>query len=88
MAIKMRVNKDPNAICCECGETKSQALEMFDLCVGGKILTLCDVCNEKIFYKTVKADVMVQGKVMSSRDMKIIRTRNADKSGRYGPRYG
>ena len=45
--IKMRNNTKPDAICCECGESQKEVLNMFDLCIGGNIFTICDVCNEK-----------------------------------------
>ena len=51
MAIKMRNNTKLDAICCECGESQKEVLNMFDLCIGGNIFTICDVCNEKIFSK-------------------------------------
>lgn len=87
MAIKMRNNKNENAICCECGETQKEVLRMYDLCIGDKIFTICDVCNEKIFNKTLHASVLLQGDVRTPRDNKIILARNAKKSGKYGPRY-
>ena len=41
MAIKMRRNTKSDAICCECGEGKKEVLEMFDVCVGKNIFTIC-----------------------------------------------
>lgn len=79
MAIKMRNNTKPDAVCCECGEGQNQVLNMFDLCIGGNIMTICDVCNEKIFDKTLAAEVMKNGRVKSQRDMTIIRRRKARK---------
>lgn len=79
MAIKMRNNTKPDAVCCECGESQNQVLNMFDLCIGGNIMTICDVCNEKIFDKTLAAEVMKNGRVKSQRDMAIIRRRKARK---------
>jgi hypothetical protein len=52
---------------------------MFDLCIGGNIMTICDVCNEKIFDKTLAAEVMKNGRVKSQKDMAIIRRRKARK---------
>lgn len=75
MSIKMRNNKDRGATCCECGEGQDNVLNMFDICVGGKIFTICDCCNEKLFRKTLSASVMVNGRVKSQRDMSIIRSR-------------
>lgn len=35
MAIKMRNNAKSDAVCCECGESQKEVLNMFDLCIGG-----------------------------------------------------
>ena len=78
MAIKMRNNKNPDAVCCECGETQEQVLNMFDLCIGKTILTICDICNDKIFFKTLNAECMKNERVKSSRDMMIIRKRRME----------
>lgn len=77
MAIKMRNNTSPDAVCCECGETQKQVLNMFDLCIAGQIFTICDVCNEKIFSKCLSAEVMKNGRVKSHEDMAIIRRRRS-----------
>lgn len=73
--IKMRNNTKFDAVCCECGEGQDQVLNMFDLCIGGNIFTICDVCNEKIFRKCLSAEVMKNGRVKSQKDMAIIRKR-------------
>ena len=75
MAIKMRNNTDKEATCCECGDSQNEVLNMFDLLVGGKVLTICDVCNEKILYKTLHANVLKNGRVKSQHDLTIIRRR-------------
>ena len=77
MAIKMRNNTKPDAICCECGEGQKEVLNMFDLCIGGNIFTICDVCNERIFSKCLSAEVMKNGRVKSSHDMAIISKRKS-----------
>ena len=85
MAIKMRNNTDSEAICCECGETQDQVLNMFDLCINGTIFTLCDACNDKLFSKCLHASVMRNGRVKSQRDMRIIHERQRKERGdRYG----
>lgn len=81
VAIKMRNNNDKDAICCECGDSQSQVLNMFDLCIGGQIFTICDACNEKILSKTLSAEVMKNGRVKSQQDMAIIRKRKTKKRG-------
>lgn len=73
----MRNNTKSDAICCECGEHQDQVLNMFDLCIGGSIFTICDACNEKIFSKCLSAEVMKNGRVKSQHDMTIIRKRKS-----------
>lgn len=75
LPIKMRNNSQSDAVCCECGDTQNEVLNMFDLLIGGKILTICDSCNEKLFYKTLHANVLKDGRVKSQHDMAIIRRR-------------
>lgn len=78
--IKMRNNTKSDAVCCECGERQDQVLNMFDLCIGGNIMTICDVCNEKLFDKTLAAEVMKNARVKSQRDIEIIRQRKVRKT--------
>ena len=75
MAIKMRINVNPDSVCCECGETRNQVLDMFDVRVGGNTFTICDACNEALFTKTLKAECYKNGRTKSSHDMAIIRKR-------------
>ena len=75
--IKMRNNTKSDTVCCECGERQDQVLNMFDLCIGGNIITICDVCNEKILSKCLSAEVMKNGRVKSKNDMAIIRKRKS-----------
>lgn len=75
MAIKMRNNSKPDAVCCECGENQKQVLNMFDLCIGGNIFTICDACNEKLFSKSLSAECMKNGRLKSPQDIAIIRKR-------------
>lgn len=72
MAIKMRNNTKPEAVCCECGEGQKEVLNMFDLCIGGNIFTICDACNEQLFNKCLSAECFKNGRVKSQRDMAII----------------
>ena len=87
MAIKMRNNTKSDAICCECGESQKEVLNMFDLCIGGNIFTICDVCNEKIFSKCFSAEVMKNSRVKSQRDMTIISKRKNKIGLRSGGEY-
>lgn len=75
MAIKMRHNKEQNAQCYNCGADTDESLNMFDICIGKKIMTLCDVCNAEVLNKTLSAEVYKNGRTKSSRDMGIIRRR-------------
>ncbi len=75
MAIKMRNNKELDSICCECGDHRKDVLDMFDLCIGGNIITICDVCNEQILNKTLKAEVAKNGRVKTQEDMRVLRKR-------------
>lgn len=77
MAIKMRNNTKPDAICCECSESQKEVLNMFDLCIGGNIFTICDACNEKLFSKCLSAECLKNGRIKSQQDMAIIRKRKS-----------
>lgn len=77
MAIRMRNNKDANSVCCECGDERKNVLDMFDLCIGGNIITICDVCNEVLFRKTLSAECYKNGRVKSQRDINIINGRKS-----------
>ena len=85
--IKMRNNTKPDAICCECGESQKEVLNMFDLCIGGNIFTICDVCNEKIFSKCLSAEVKKNAQLKSQRDLAIIRKRKSRIGLRSGGEY-
>lgn len=73
--IKMRNNTKPSAICCECGKRQRNVLNMFDICIGGQIFTICDRCNEQLFSKTLSAECYKNHRVKSQQDMAIIRKR-------------
>lgn len=75
MAIKMRTNKEPGARCCECGAGRKTSLDMFDVCIGGTIQTICDLCNEDLFRKTLTATCNVNHRLKSQQDMQIITRR-------------
>ena len=75
MAIKMRHNNDKVALCCECGRGQDDSLGIYDICIGGTILTICDVCNEQIFYKCLSAEVEKNHRVKTAADIRIIRKR-------------
>ena len=77
MAIRMRVCKDEEAICKVCGKSREKSLEIFEIAFTEKqIIRVCDLCNELLLSKSLKASCMVNHKVKSNADMKVIRTRN------------
>lgn len=82
--IRMRINKDGDAKCKVCGATRKNSLELFDIAFTDKntttIITICDLCNEVLFNKTLRAMCGVNRKVKSQTDMAIIRKRSAAKS--------
>lgn len=79
MAIKMRISKAQDATCFECGDPREKVLEMYDICVGGMIITICDKCNEQLFTKALKANCSLNAKLKSKRDLSIIRSRSNKK---------
>lgn len=75
MAIKMRNNRESDSVCCECGDARKDVLDMFDLCIGGNVFTFCDVCNEQLLFKTLKAECAKNARVKTQEDMRVIRKR-------------
>lgn len=73
--IKMRVNRFQGSECCECGCGKGEALELFDICIGGDIITVCDMCNNQLLRKVLSASCMVDSRVKDKRDLEIIKMR-------------
>lgn len=72
----MRTVKDPEAVCKICGATRKQSLEIFEIMFTEKAkLTLCDLCNDKLLYKTLKASCMVNGKLKGKEDIAVINKR-------------
>lgn len=76
MAIRMRNNREQDSVCCECGEHRKDVLEMFDICIGGHISTICDECNEALFYKTLAGVCNRNARVKTPHDMQILRRRS------------
>ena len=72
----MRINKKSNSKCIVCGNTNKNSLEIYDIAIGDKIVTICDLCNDQLFRKTLKATVILQGRLKDKHDMAIIRKRN------------
>ncbi len=84
MAIKMRNNTKSDAFCCECGCNQKEVLNMFDLLIGGKIFTICDICNEAIFNKTLQAECFKNGRVKTQKDLSVIRKRKLKEHSKFG----
>lgn len=79
--IRMRVNREEDAVCRVCGHSRSKSLELFDVAFTDKhIITICDSCNEDLFNKTLKATCAVNAKLKSHRDLAIIQNRRARKN--------
>ena len=77
--IRMRNNTKPDSVCCECGQPRKKVLDMFDIQIGGEVFTICDLCNEALFYKTLKASCNVNGRVKTKEDIAIINRRGRDR---------
>lgn len=73
--IKMRTNRDYEAVCCECGNGRDRSLELFDIRISGHTFTICDLCNARLLQKTLSADCNVNSKTKNKNDMEIIRAR-------------
>ena len=72
----MRVSKDRNEKCICCNKGIEQSLEIFNICFGDVIVTICDRCNEDLLTKSVRASCLVNHRVKSKRDMQIIQERS------------
>lgn len=74
--IRMRTNKSYDAVCKVCGATRKNSLDFFDIAFTDKhIITICDMCNEQLFNKSLKATCYVNSRVKSQTDLQIIRSR-------------
>lgn len=76
MAIKMRICKDGEARCKICGQPREKSLEIFEISFTDKqIIRICDLCNDELFNKTLRASCIVNHRAKSPLDMKIISNR-------------
>ena len=74
--IRMRINKTSEPVCKVCGATRKNSLELFDIAFTDKhIITICDLCNEQLFNKTLRATCGVNAKLKSQHDLAVIRSR-------------
>ena len=74
--VKMRVSKDRNEKCICCNKGIEQSIELFNICFGDVIVTICDRCNDDLLTKSVRAACLVNHRVKSKRDMQIINERS------------
>ena len=78
--IKMRINKNDEAVCSICKNEAHQSIMMFDLMLGkDNQLTICDVCNALLFRKTLSADCRVNEKLKTKEDIAILNKRKMEK---------
>lgn len=75
--IKARVNKKMDDYCRECGAKRDECLDLFDIKMLDKKITLCDNCIDDLFYKCLGCGQYTRHRVKSPKDMKIIRQRNS-----------
>lgn len=74
--IRMRTNKSSDAVCKVCGANRKNSLDLFDIAFTDKhIITICDMCNSKLFNKSLKAECYVNGRIKSKADLQVIRSR-------------
>lgn len=83
MSIKARINKDLSAICQNCGCSKKESVEIFDLRLPIGILTICDKCmQEELFDKCLGCVCYTDHKVKTPSDIRVINSRYALKNKR------
>ena len=73
--VKMRINKEQNVCCMACNATRKNSLDMYDICIGSTILTICDECNDQLFSKTLKAQLHTQTRLKTKKDISILNAR-------------
>lgn len=74
--VKMRINKNDEAVCCECGNDREKSLELYDICIGGNVITICDECNDKVLSKTLSASCRLHERLKTKTDLRILRNRS------------
>lgn len=77
MPIRMRINKDSDAVCKTCGCDQNNVVEMFDVRFTEKAqITICDLCMNELLDKSLHMVCNVNHKVKSPKDMRVIRRRH------------
>jgi hypothetical protein len=77
--IKMRLNKDEDAICTCCKNGRDLSLDMYDVKIGNVYFTICDTCNEMLLAKSLRASCLTNGRLKSKEDIAIIKRRGRSK---------
>lgn len=73
--IKTRQHKN-ECTCDICGTHSSKSLMMFDIKIKNVgLITLCDMCNSKLFKATLNNDYKVMTKTKDKKDVNIINER-------------
>ena len=72
----MKRNIKEDAVCGECGDPANKVLGMFDYCIAGNMITLCDACTSALLRKTLTGDCLVSSRLKTKADLLIIRNRN------------
>lgn len=75
----MRLNKDEDAICTCCKNSRDLSLDMYDVKIGDAYFTICDMCNETLLAKSLRASCLTNGRLKSKEDIAIIRRRGRSK---------
>lgn len=70
--MKMRVVNDTESYCKECGTKYGYTREMYQIQLFGEINYICFDCVDKLFRKTLSANVKYNAKVKTKEDMKRI----------------
>lgn len=65
----MRINYDSQSVCSNCGMKYKNTKEMYDIKLFGKVNQICYDCVDKLFHKTLNAQVKYQAKIKTKEDM-------------------
>lgn len=74
--------------CTSCGAKYDESITMHDIKIGSVIVTVCDVCNERLLDVTLKATVDTNGMVKGPREKRIQRLRMEARQKAGKPAYG
>lgn len=86
--IRLRKVRQETSVCTSCGASYDQSITMHDIKVGKTIITVCDICNERLLDMTLKVAVDTNGMVKGPRERKIQRLRIEARRKAGLPSYG